>query len=83
VIYDMEIDLIRQQTDPEIKRQLSMGLMQWQRGMVYSNERLVQEQTFIGWNGILEGCLGNHWIIQQGQYYSKHMIKKGKKDGQD
>jgi hypothetical protein len=75
-IYDLEIELIKQQTAPEIIKELSNGLMQWQKGKTQITGSLIQDQNKIGWNGILEGCLGKHWIVQQGKYYSKHKIKK-------
>jgi hypothetical protein len=48
VIYDLEIYLIGQYTGPGIVRQLTEGLLQWQKGQEYSNEQHVQGETLIG-----------------------------------
>jgi hypothetical protein len=79
-IYDMEIALIEQQTDPEIIRQLISGLLQWQKGNVMGNNngKYINEQSSIGWNGILEGCIGQQWIQAQGSYLSRIKVKKSK-----
>jgi hypothetical protein len=74
--YELETDLQHQQTDPDLILQLCQGLLQWQQGIVPDNYAYINQQTQIGWDGVLEGCLGNHWVDAQGQFYTNNSIQK-------
>ena len=65
--------LAKYKTDPVISEQLCNGLQQWrQSGQVIQrtiNESLIRHQNLIGWNAVLEGCLGEEWAKQQQKYF--------------
>jgi hypothetical protein len=75
-IYELEQELIKYQTDPEIVSQLCQGLLQWQNGTLDNTKELIVHQSVIGWNGILEGCLSQVWVDEQDQFYSNNNIQK-------
>jgi hypothetical protein len=37
--------------------------------MLDTEEEMINEQSAIGWDGILEGFIGSHWAIKQERYY--------------
>jgi hypothetical protein len=60
-------------TDPAIIHSLIQGLEKWRTsssdGIDYNDgDLLIAQQNNIGWNGVLEGCFGSHWRIQQSTY---------------
>jgi hypothetical protein len=63
----------QQGTDPSITHSLLLGLQTWRQDpespTFYSNDQLIHQQSIIGWNSVLEGCLGSHWQIQQGMFF--------------
>jgi hypothetical protein len=75
-IYELEQQLKSCQTSPDIILQLVNGLLHWQDGTLQGTVNLITKQSIIGWNGILEDCLGLHWLKEQETYYSTNSIKK-------
>jgi ribonuclease HI len=57
-IWLLEKEMIEYQTDPNIIKQLCSGLRSWQTNNRMEDGDLIVHQSKIGWNGILEGCLG-------------------------
>jgi hypothetical protein len=53
-------DLIRRSTDPSIVTQLCAGFNKWRDKSMNETEEMINSQTAIGWNGIMEGCIGFH-----------------------
>jgi Reverse transcriptase (RNA-dependent DNA polymerase) len=67
-------------TDPNIIEQLVEGLRSWSTKQDPPNQPMIWDQTQIGWNGILEGILGNHWMEEQQIYaQSKTQATNGSK----
>jgi Reverse transcriptase (RNA-dependent DNA polymerase) len=73
---EFQKDLIRLQTYPCITNALIIGLQQWRKNEHGNTLGLITDQDKIGWNGILEGCIRNHWKHYQAQYYNKIQSKK-------
>jgi hypothetical protein len=82
-IYNLEREMMEYQTDPEIVHQLSRGLLAWKSESLLVDNELVRKQNDIGWEGILEGCIGAHWQEEQELYYSENNIKKWPSMGND
>ncbi len=72
--------LATNQTDPEIVTALIGGLQMWRAnsngGNVEILDPLVATQTAIGWNAVLEGCLGFHWTNHQDRYFQAQNSKR-------
>jgi hypothetical protein len=83
LVYELENDLLQQQTDPVLAKQLCKGLLQWQHNGPVEGNSLLNAQSRTGWNGILEGCLSKEWIEAQEKYYNKNLIKNQESRGQD
>jgi hypothetical protein len=71
---DLQKELVKLQTDPSITTSFIKGLQTWQNGEQQVSQL---EQDNIGWEGILEGCIGTHWKQQQALYYKRIQSKKG------
>jgi hypothetical protein len=58
-------------TDPCITKALIIGLRNWRNDSELSTDVnfLIDEQEKIGWDSVLEGCLGSHWTIAQDRYF--------------
>ncbi len=67
--------LVTQSTDPDITNSLIQGLELWRvsplEDLIDSDDLLINQQSAIGWNGLLEGCLGAHWRIRQDEYFKR------------
>ena len=59
-------------TDPMIIEQLLAGMKAWRTDTDLPNQPMIIDQSPIGWNGILEGIMGLHWMEQQHHYASTH-----------
>jgi hypothetical protein len=73
-ITEFQKELIRMNTDPVITEKLIQGMHRWR---TEEQEETLSEQGKIGWDGILEGCIGIHWKEQQALYYKHIQSKKG------
>jgi hypothetical protein len=80
-VYDLEQELVKWQTDSKIVKHLTQGLLQWQQSSLTKDAELIHRQSLIGWDGIMEACLGQHWVIEQNNYYINNRIKKRNKMG--
>jgi hypothetical protein len=80
-IYELEQVMIENNTDPEIRTQLCQGLVSWQSDSLKETHDLITTQSLIGWDGIMEGCIGTHWIAQQQMFYSREANKKVVRNG--
>jgi hypothetical protein len=72
--------LIQHQTDPCIIASLISGLQLWRRcspegNSVASDDPLIQAESAIRWNGVMEGVLGLHWTDQQDFYFNTRNSK--------
>jgi hypothetical protein len=77
LLYGLENELLQQQTDPAIAKQLCYGLLLWQEKQNnIGGQRLLETQSKIGWNGIMEGCLGEEWKMEQELFFKENAIKK-------
>ena len=70
-------------TDPFIVDSLIKGLQEWRRApdgepTFDDANHLLEAQSLIGWNGVLEGCLGSEWTGRQSQYFkAQHSRRSG------
>jgi hypothetical protein len=79
-IQQLQLTLQEADTDPDITRSLCLGLNKWRDNSPMENNWLLNEQSMIGWDGIMEGCIGRHWQQHQSSYYTDNNIpKKGNK----
>ena len=79
-LIDLEEYLNSIQTDPNITRQLLLGLQMWRNDEVILQEPMIIDQNNIGWNGIMEGVLGKHWSEEQDWYkQQKSEVTSGRK----
>jgi hypothetical protein len=62
-------------TDPFIIERLTLGLQHWRevRVMEYKDV-LMQHQHKIGWDGVMDGCIGLCWKDQQESYIQQESI---------
>ena len=71
-IRDLQTWMLDNGTDPFITDSLIQGLHAWRRDPVGEptfddSNLLLDAQSQIGWNGVLEGCLGREWTSRQSQ----------------
>jgi hypothetical protein len=79
--WDSEMDKLRiemqiAQTSPIIIEQLILGLRKWRMGNVSDSHDLITQQNQIGWNAVLEGCLGRFWEGYQDVYIQQQSIQQ-------
>jgi Reverse transcriptase (RNA-dependent DNA polymerase) len=67
-LHELEEYLHSIQTDPNITRQLLLGINMWRNDETLTQEPMIIDQNNIGWNGIMEGVLGKHWAEEQDWY---------------
>ena len=73
-IRDLQTWMLDNGTDPFITDSLSKGLQAWRCDPVGeptfgASNSLLDAQSLIGWNGVLEGCLSREWTNRQSQYF--------------
>jgi hypothetical protein len=56
-------------------KHLSNGITLWRQGLPVQGNAILDQQSLIGWDGILEGCLGNHWQHAQASAFIKNEAK--------
>jgi hypothetical protein len=48
----------------------------WRTGNIQNASTAINLQSAIGWEGILEGCIGTHWKIIQEKFYLNQSIQR-------
>jgi hypothetical protein len=71
-MHELEEYLNTIQTDPNITKQLIQGIHMWRNNVPLIQEPMIIDQHNIGWNGIMEGVMGQHWAEEQEWYKQQH-----------
>jgi hypothetical protein len=67
-IEELKLFLQKVGTYPEIITQLLEGLESWKHQTPFPAKPMIWDQSQIGWNGVIEGVLGLHWMEPQDHY---------------
>jgi len=72
--------LKQEQSDPQLIKELIEGLHPWQNGEgLATNSLMMQQQTCIGWDAVLDGWLGREWQATQAACWAQWKRRKSKK----
>jgi hypothetical protein len=73
---NLKTELQAAQTNPVIMEQLILGLNLWRKGETQDTYDLVAQQTQIGWNTALEGCIGQIWQDTQEYHIQMEQVQQ-------
>jgi hypothetical protein len=69
-------DLQSANTNPLVIDNLLLGLRAWRKDEQNGSHGLLADQNAIGWNAVLEGCLGISWTTAQEDYIREENIQQ-------